>query len=1362
MSMDSSPTLERYSMGSVAQTEKDATKSRDNLGLAAKLTQTSEQVESRVKMGDEYRFNPAVKIDVREKIIIEVKDISNQTQTKDLTESVKREFQYLSSTQGLEINTDRTNILQDYVDKMIGSNQDWEGKVRVVIMNRGKEPRAFAYPDGTICISQSLINLYDSLDEVMAVLAHEVGHLINGTTKAAFRANVYKRNSLGVKWLHETTSDFISCELLEKLGLKSTAQADVLSKLAKHSGNNNRGIEHQAPVLRATETLGVHAIKDFETSHLEYTPLPAELSKEVTKTNFELILAATGENDFEAIEEYLPNLHPRDFGEYFDLAMTGNFWRIESQLGLTSLKKETIDGVVKRVKLLTSKRLMEEGLSEKEIKLFFFSVLSDSNVLYPKFKDFAELEDHVAVARKISQENLVNKMIDKLFDKPNFYGMDPLILLVSLVENDFSKLTDEDLHSLIDISEFTPFVLAVHQQIAAELPNIDGVDFVDENGKVLDVTSYNSIYDVESGRITIPILIQNNLEKMIFNYIYNYYLPQIESYGLELDQSQIEDIFQFLKEKGFIIMGNRSYFPYYYDKSVKLIDEKYLTVIEKAYQNVFGERLVKEAEKTEVLSLPSLEQFRQSIEGRGVLQILEIFNKNEIISQKVDEKMATNYTQVVLDYLDQRDYFNSRLNALLMMGENYYGSALDEETCNQIIEKKGLNKEALYQEARQRAELDRFADKVYFLSRSIAPFENKFFDFVESITEQFPYDLNDYDHFQLVVMCKPMLEMIEGDRFHMAGKITNLDRFSELKIVQETMNKLKSPHFESLADLQLYIKDILNIYKQSSSATPPGLNEKIALYEDNIFSVLLMKPVRDELLRLSRPENVSKKDFPVLIDLINSYFPYSPQKTGLIREIQKSFLSDKQIPIQEKIDLFFEKYRLFGYEGAVLVAEQITDLDTYRFFRERLNALGQDYISGNKDLSLVAGVDIISSMLNMKADSLIKTVSNDQKIARETSTDLAMYWVDLCFNQANEHVKYDADTGKIILSDEGRTKFITLKDCFDDLKALSDGKKTLIALKALSDQNGLLVTEGGRKLLEKMMLNGLDLESDFFRIVLSQAVKNGDAKVLGLPASQMLAPFLFRSLNVDAVNLFRLRNHDMYTRSTNLDEDIWEKIKTKDYSADLPKILSSGTRDIRFFGYKYYHQPDSAISLQAQEAGQTYFDTLENLQKLVIEEEKDLNQEQHGYISPSTEAIIKAGETSPIFVRSMQMAVQIKNFSPAVQERLSHTQDSMQGMEKLRFWDNLLSKAENDPQLADFLENDLISLDSYLGGGSLFTTYGATIRGKDGNQQKIVIKMSNPNAEEFIHMSYDFSSEVLAQAEQESGGKTKQDIKFAN
>jgi len=67
-----------------------------------------------------------------------------------------------------------------------------------------------------------------------------------------------------------------------------------------------------------------------------------------------------------------------------------------------------------------------------------------------------------------------------------------------------------------------------------------------------------------------------------------------------------------------------------------------------------------------------------------------------------------------------------------------------------------------------------------------------------------------------------------------------------------------------------------------------------------------------------------------------------------------------------------------------------------------------------------------------------------------------------------------------------------------------------------------------------------------------------------------------------------------------------------------------------------------------------------------------------------------------------------------------------------------------------------------LGGGSLFTTYGATIRGKDGNQQKIVIKMLNPNAEEFIHMSYDFSSEVLAQAEQESGGKTKQDIKFAN
>lgn len=88
------------------------------------------------------------------------------------------QFNYYARTRDLEVNTPRTAILQGIADKMT------EGTgitTRVVIMNKGKEAQAFVTADGTIFISQSLINRFDSLDEVAGILAHEVGHRIHRT-----------------------------------------------------------------------------------------------------------------------------------------------------------------------------------------------------------------------------------------------------------------------------------------------------------------------------------------------------------------------------------------------------------------------------------------------------------------------------------------------------------------------------------------------------------------------------------------------------------------------------------------------------------------------------------------------------------------------------------------------------------------------------------------------------------------------------------------------------------------------------------------------------------------------------------------------------------------------------------------------------------------------------------------------------------------------------------------------------------------------------------------------------------------------------------------------------------------------------
>lgn len=98
----------------------------------------------------------------------------------DITQEIEDDFDYLSKTRNLEIDTPRTKMLQEEILDKFTKGTDIQ--TRVVIMNKGAAEAAFVYPDGTVFISQSLLNKLDSLDEVAAVLAHEVKHMILKTS----------------------------------------------------------------------------------------------------------------------------------------------------------------------------------------------------------------------------------------------------------------------------------------------------------------------------------------------------------------------------------------------------------------------------------------------------------------------------------------------------------------------------------------------------------------------------------------------------------------------------------------------------------------------------------------------------------------------------------------------------------------------------------------------------------------------------------------------------------------------------------------------------------------------------------------------------------------------------------------------------------------------------------------------------------------------------------------------------------------------------------------------------------------------------------------------------------------------------
>lgn len=1332
----------------------------------------------KVNLDDEYNAVPAVEIDVLQPIILEAEDKNGQQVTEDLTDQIRSEFKYLSATKGLEIGSARTDIIQDYVDKMVQGNQQWEGKVRVIIMNKGQEPTAFAYPDGTIFISQSLINLYDSLDEVIGVMAHEVKHLTNGTTRAAFKSEVKRGTSLGVDWLHEMASDFGAPELLEKVGLKSTATADVLTKLADHFGNR-RGTEHQAPVLRAIQQLGIHAIKDYETSHIDYTALPPELRREPRMTNFESIIDAAVRDDIHSVEQYLTKLHPRDLGKFFDVADNGSYYGLSEVYPEKSTEKE----VAKKVGALVVQRLMADGMSENEVKLFFLSTTRGYSNLSPSFKDVSEIESFATLAEQMFQGKAVNKATEKIFGRER--SGDPLRDLVYFVNYRFDNFTDKDAVFYTDVDSIAQFIGTVNTLIQTDLPPVKDGSFVDSEGNILRYDSSRSAQ------------LHEDLKNILFNYIERYYLPDIPD-G-ELDQEQIEDIFQAVKTVGFEPQTNSYWFPIK-EENIGPGNRK---IIESAYRKVFGKELVRQDGK-EIDPLPNLSEFRSQIQGKSRWDVEQLLNKYSY-EHELDQDTKAEYVQVGLDYLDEYDFARSHLEALIQdkIGysamrnwrehgdpkwdtfsrnramnsmqanlRNMFAKASGQTEAQEstpepqprklsledLIQEYGLDRESLYAEATRKGEIDRTSEEIEFVANTIASSEDKLFSFVEHIMQATKADVRALDQYQLLAICHPLFKLAnaEGRGVFEKEKINDFDRFYQLRLIQEIVGRIESVHFENIQDLNKYVKEAKNKYGQRP------IYAKFSLYEDDVYSVLLAKPVRDELQRLTEPGSLNRQDYPALVELLNENFPYSPQRRELIKSLQTAYINDPEVAIQDKMDFYFKEYKLLGFEGAILVAEQITDIPTYRAFKQRLDQLAIEYVSGEESLDGVATTDIASSILTQKADLLIKTASGSDQVAREVSTDLAIEWVRTYLGEheyRKNDIQYDKKSGKFILTEAGRSAFATFNDTIDYFKNLPDSQKLAIALKAMSDQDGLLVSEEGRDLLERMLVDGLGLKDEFFRSALSSAIKKGDAKVVGLPVAQMLIPFMFRALDTKAVDLRRVRNVEFRERENG--DFVYKKVRNKDFAEDLPTILDSNTRDIRYFGFRYHHQPDSVIGRQAQESGSVYFETLDNLKTQVVSQPEITKATENGGLPPATEAMIKAGETSPVFVRGMQMAVQLINFEPAVRERLSQTQDSMKGMEKLRFWDNLLSKANGDSELARFLEQDLISLDSYLGGGSLFTTYGATVRSEDGTPKKVVIKMLNPNAEEFIRLSYTFSSTVLGEVEQNTRGKTRQNARLA-
>jgi Zn-dependent protease with chaperone function len=136
---------------------------------------------------------------------------------------------------------------------------------------RGVGPNAFALPDGTVVATDELVKLAKNNQEVMAVLAHEIGHVHHRhslrmalesstvlllvstylgdvtqlTTLSASLPGVYAQAHYSRE--HETEADTFALEYLDETGIPHHHFADILRSLQKEAGpDDEHGLQYLA------------------------------------------------------------------------------------------------------------------------------------------------------------------------------------------------------------------------------------------------------------------------------------------------------------------------------------------------------------------------------------------------------------------------------------------------------------------------------------------------------------------------------------------------------------------------------------------------------------------------------------------------------------------------------------------------------------------------------------------------------------------------------------------------------------------------------------------------------------------------------------------------------------------------------------------------------------------------------------------------------------------------------------------------------------------------------------------------------------------------------------------------------------
>lgn len=1255
---------------------------------------------------------------------------------EEFNEQLERDFAYYSRTHDLEINSERTKMIQGVADRLTEGSGI---QTRVVIMRKSRELQAFVVPDGTIFISQSLMNRLDSMDEIAGVLAHEVGHLINKTSVVSAEVGIGR---FGVGWLHEEACDQKNApELLEKAGFRTWAFGTSILKIQGYG----RGTIHQSGLARASQTVGGHMAIDRTTSNQVEISIPKQLYGKFSRTNLEIVmdkiqerlsiekllgwyqnarnisvgLKKTVVEALTPLNPFLEKLHPRDFGAVYRHLIN----KRDNRFAFAD--KQVCD-------LLIQTRLKTAGYSEDEIRLFLVWNLPGrydygADLISQKdaymFKDPKDLEVVVSILEQFEDQDLAEsfkEMHEDLFDTGR--AESPTMQLL--------KLMKESIYD-VDVEKFEQGLPVTREILLSSLEKISQIDSEHMSGYLSD----------EIGGI-------------LSRYVYRTFLFMATEAGVEIDEGQIRDFFQEVKDRNIKIsaFGVLEEFkrPGGFTITRELISPQNREKVVEVFKQVF------EIE-TAFLTTEKIDQFfveftKEGLNDKNRLSILEKFLKT------AQEYLNTNNISV-----EQRIFF-----------ARYLGQKIENASFLSDIDLLDALKNG-FRSGEKSEEKDRFSNdairKFNLLMIVGATFfkedSAEFYTFVEEAMRKVSPYVGGLLGVELISLCQTLfVPKQRSHRLYLIGQhpiqdfYTNMhlfglqvvslkdyDRFFTLPLVRRISELEEKVDFQDLGKLNSYIS---SIFYKLNIPFAIGSGDKVSLYGDSLLSLVVGKSMRENFEKLLR-QGIQEKDFDELYNFLNNNYPEGPQKDAFLREINKLCIKSPNIALEQKIEYMLRFFDAVGPEAMVIIAEQIEDIETYRYFREKLGARLTVYLEGKEPVAVtkIAAADFLGSSLVKEFEELLATCQDNEAVKEEISTELAADWFVRALSDHSKNIVYDDNLGKFVLTEAGRTIYRTLTDSFSTLKNFTDLQKFALIHKSLTDTNGALTSRENRQKLANLLIRSLRFEKGFISSVLQAACSEADAKLLGFPVSIMLVPLLFRALNVKAVNVDKLiKARNIYTEKGTLKLD---QILSRQAILD---IMSADTRSVSVFGVRYASQPQSPAALLAGESDQQFTSTTELLNKFLNFEESGasgLETKAGGSeVDPAIEAVIRGVETSgALGIRALQLATQFHTFPPALERRLSDTLDSNPGLNKLLFWENLHKLAEGDEEIRQYLQR--ITLGDYLGGGSLQTTYAATLDAGTLNERQVIVKMKNPNVDTFVKESYISAHKTLEVVSRQRG-----------